>query len=165
MKLKMWLQVLVLVTVSCGVAALTNAVRPDRLAWVIDPETSVNPGENPQLAEQVAVTLEELREHLLLGTAALVDARKPEEYAAGHLATAINIPSTEKEQYLDVMFEMLPPEGLIIIYCEGGDCESSNEVFQFLVDNGYRIENLRMYRPGWEVLGELDDVPIAYETE
>jgi hypothetical protein len=60
---------------------------------------------------------------------------------------------------------MLPPGGLIIIYCEGGDCESSNVVFKFLVNNGYSTETLRMYRPGWEVLGELDDLPIAYETE
>ena len=165
LKRRLWLQILLLVAVSSGMAIMTNAVRPNRLDWVIDPETSIDPGENPELAERVSVTLEELREHLLLGTAFLVDARKPEEYAAGHLATAINIPSTEKELYLDQIFEMLPPGELIIIYCEGGDCESSNVVFKFLVNNGYGIENLRMYRPGWEALGELDDLPIAYETE
>ncbi|HEQ60808.1 MAG TPA: rhodanese-like domain-containing protein [Firmicutes bacterium] len=159
------LQVLVLGVVSIGLAAVTNAVRPNRLAWVIDPKTSVDPGENPELAEQVAISLEELREHLMLGTAAFVDARKPEEYAEAHLATAINIPSTQKEHYLDVMFEMLPLEGVIIIYCEGGGCESSNVVFKFLVDNGYPVENLKMYMPGWEALGELDDLPIVYGTD
>jgi len=165
LKWRIGLQVFVLGVVSIGLAAVTNAVRPDRLAWVIDPDTSIDPGENPGLAERVAISLEELREHLMLGTAAFVDARKPEEYAEGHLATAINIPSTQKEQSLDVIFEMLPPEGLIIIYCEGGECESSNVVFKFLVDNGYPIENLKIYLPGWEVLGQLDDLPIVDGTE
>jgi len=161
----MGFQVLVLVVVFSGLAILTNAVRPDRLAWVIDPQASLNPGENPQLAEQVSITLEELREYLLSGTATFIDARKPEEFVAAHLAMAVNIPSSEKEQYLDQVFEMVPPDGLIIIYCEGGECESSNEVFEFLADNGFSIENLRMYRPGWEVLGEAADLPIVYETE
>lgn len=165
MKGRLWLQVVVLVTVSSAMAVLTNAVRPNRLDWIVDPETSVNPGENSALADRVAIGLEELQEHLTLGTAAMVDTRKSEEYAAGHVATAVNIPSTEKEQYLDRVFEMLPPDGLIIIYCEGGDCESSREVFEFLVHSGFSIENLRIYDPGWEVLGALDDLPIAYEID
>ena len=113
MKRRLWLQILLLVVVSSAMAIVTNAVRPNRLDWLIDPETSVDPGENPELAERISVTLEQLREHLLMGTAFVVDARKPEEFAAGHLATAINIPSTEAEQYLDRIFEMLPPGELI----------------------------------------------------
>ena len=94
-------------------------------------------------------------------TATIVDTRKPEAFAEGHLAMAINVPSTEKELYLDRIFELIPPEGLIIIYCEGGDCEASNEVFEFLVSNGFQIQNLRIFQPGWEVLGSLSDLPIT----
>jgi rhodanese-related sulfurtransferase len=154
-------RVLLLLAVSSVAAVLTNTVRKDGLAWVIDPNTSTNPGENPTLAEQVSITLDELCDHLDNGTATFIDARKTEEFEKGHLANAINVPSTEKEQYIDRIFEMLPSEGLIIIYCEGGDCESSNEIFEFLVSNGFKTENLRIFQPGWEVLGTWTDLPIT----
>jgi rhodanese-related sulfurtransferase len=155
----------VLIAVSSLAAVLTNAVRQDCLPWILDPNASLNPGENPALAQRVSISLEELRDHLDNMTASFVDARTPEEFMAGHLETAINIPSTEKEFYLDRVFEMLPPEGLIIIYCEGGECESSNEVFEFLLGNGFQIEHLRIFQPGWEFLGSLSDLPIREGTE
>ena len=156
-----WFRIFLLLIVSSAAAVLTNAVRQDSLPWVIDPNTSFNPGENPSLAERVSITLDELRDHLNNMTATIVDARKPEAFAEGHLETAINVPSTEKELYLDRIFELIPPESLIIIYCEGGDCEASNEVFEFLVSNGFQIQNLRIFQPGWEVLGSLSDLPIT----
>lgn len=162
---RVFFRIIVLLAVSSAAAVLTNAIRQDGLPWVIDPKTSVNPGENPSLAEQISVAIEELRDHLNNMTATFVDARKPEEFTEAHLATAVNIPSTEKEQYIDRMFEMLPPDGLIIIYCEGGGCESSSEVFEFLVSNGFGIENLRIFQPGWEILGSLPDLPITVGTE
>jgi len=147
---------LMIILVSSVAAVLCNVVRPDPLAWMIDPQKSMNPSENPDLAQQIAIGLVELRDHLLNGTATLVDARKPEEFASGHLAGAINIPSTQLQESLDRVFEMVPPQGLIIIYCEGGDCASSHEVFEFLVENGFAVENLRIFLPGWEVLGRED---------
>ena len=57
---------------------------------------------------------------------------------------------------------LLPRETLIIIYCGGGECEESNEVFQFLIESEYSAENLRIFKPGWEVIGH--DREIVIET-
>lgn len=158
-------QALVLIVAASGAAAFVNAVRPKPLPWVIDRQTSVNPGENPQLAAEASISLEALRRHLADMSATIVDARKPDEYNEAHLAGAINLPSTEKEQHLDLVYQRLPRNGLIIIYCGGGNCEASAEVFSFLVSSGFRKENLRIYHEGWDVLGRLNDIPIAHGME
>lgn len=159
--LKAW----VLVIASSAAGLFVNAVRAKPLPWVIDTRASVNPGENKELAARVEMTLDEVLEHLRNGTGTLVDARKPEQFAEGHVAGAINIPSTEKEQHIGKAFAMLPRDGVIIIYCDGGNCEASNDVFAFLAGAGFDQQNLRIFKPGWEVLGRRADVPILYGVE
>ncbi len=155
-----WFRVVVLVVISSFVAILVNAVRPNGIDWIIDPYESLNPGVNPWLAEQAAISYEEMMELYYSGTAFLVDARSPDDYHEGHIDLAINIPSTEKENYLDRVFE-LPPEGIIIIYCEGEDCESSNDIFEFLANNDFTIDNLKIFNPGWYFLVEQGELPIV----
>jgi rhodanese-related sulfurtransferase len=158
-------RVLVLLIVTSGAAAFANAVRPDALPWVRNPETSINPGENLALRQQVTITLDEIREYFFSGEGVFVDARKPDEYAEGHLAGSINVPSTEKENYLEVIFQMLPPESIIVIYCGGGGCEASNEVFEFLVGNGFSKDYLKIFEEGWAVISKQDDLPIVVGSE
>lgn len=61
----------------------------------------------------------------------LVDVRTPEEYAAGHIPTAVNIPVTE-------IAERPPSKGksvLIIVYCRSG--VRSAKAKTILTDLGY----------------------------
>jgi rhodanese-related sulfurtransferase len=156
---------LILLVGATAAAVTANIVRPNPLPWVIDPTKSTNPGKNPGLRERAQIGPDEFLEHIRNGTATIVDARKPDEFSAGHVAGAINIPSMEKEQYLGRAMQMLPPEGLIVIYCGGGACEASNEVFEFLVGSGFRQENLRLFEPGWEWIGKQPDAPILLGVE
>lgn len=157
----LYLKILALLLISSVLGVLTNTFRADGLSWILDTEKSLNPGLNPQLAARVEISLDELREHLFAGTASFVDARRVESFEKGHLATAINIPAHDRTLYLDRVYQMLPPEGLIIIYCDGENCEESNDVFEFLVESGYQIENMRIFSPGWIVLEEQSDLPIS----
>jgi len=50
----------------------------------------------------------------------LIDVRTPEEYAAGHLFGAMNIPLAEFQQNLDSWLPRLPREVRIILYCLAG---------------------------------------------
>jgi rhodanese-related sulfurtransferase len=50
----------------------------------------------------------------------LIDVRTPEEYAAGHLFGAMNIPLSEFQQNLDSWLPRLPREVRIIVYCLAG---------------------------------------------
>ena len=157
-----WVKLLIILVVSTGLGLISNAVRPNRLPWVIDPATSLNPGENKDLAERITVSLDEFRRRYEAGTAQFVDARKAEEFEAGHLEGAISIPSIEVDLYLERIFETLSFDQPVIIYCEGGDCESSHVVYEFLILNGFPSESLYIYFPGWEVLGnEETGLPIA----
>jgi len=49
--------------------------------------------------------------------ARLVDVRTPEEFAAGHLPNAINVPVSELEGRLA---ELGPKEGALVVYCRSG---------------------------------------------
>jgi rhodanese-related sulfurtransferase len=158
-------QSLAVLGVASVLAVLVNAFRPDRLPWVIRPAESTNPGENPDLAKEVSISLEEVRKYLADGSATFVDARNPEEFVKGHLALAVNIPAAGKESYMNRALEMVPREGPVVIYCEGGECESSNIIFEFLFRLGFRKENLWIFKPGWERLRSLDDVPITKGEE
>lgn len=145
---------------SVFLAVGSNALRPDRLDWYPDLSKSKNPGENPALVEKASISLEDVLARLNDGTATFVDARKPERFAEGHLAGAINLPAATKLSSFSKAYPFLPKEGLIIIYCGGGKCEESNEVFEFLASSGFEMDNLRVFKPGWEVLGRQPNVPV-----
>jgi 3-mercaptopyruvate sulfurtransferase SseA len=158
-------QSLAILGVASLLAVLVNAVRPDGLPWVLRPSESTNPGENPDLAKEVLIGLDDMRKHLADGSATFVDARNPEAFVQGHLALAVNVPAGRKQDYLNKVREMVPPEGMVIIYCEGGECESSNIIFEFLLKHGFRKENLRIFKPGWERLRSLEGLPIEKGDE
>ncbi len=66
-------------------------------------------------------------------TVLVVDVRSPEEYKAGHVTYAINVPiDTFKENYTKLEAWKNKP---VILYCNSG--KKSGEAAQILVDNGY----------------------------
>ena len=63
----------------------------------------------------------------------IVDVRRPDEFAEGHIAGAINVPN---EEIRDEMPELLPDKDqLLLIYCRSGN--RSKEASQKLADMGY----------------------------
>jgi rhodanese-related sulfurtransferase len=159
------LRAVVLLFVSTGAAVFANAVRP-RIPWVIDLKGSTNPNENKQLLDEVKISADQFRAYISSGTATIIDARKPEEFAEAHVAGAINIPSTMKEQYIGTVFSRLTPDATIVIYCGGGKCEASAEVFEFLLGTkNFKKENLHIFEDGWEWIGKQTDIPIMHGAE
>ena len=63
----------------------------------------------------------------------IVDVRRPDEFAEGHIKDAINVPN---EDITDGMPELLPDKDqLLLIYCRSGN--RSKEASRKLVDIGY----------------------------
>ena len=63
----------------------------------------------------------------------IVDVHRPDEFAEGHIAGAINVPNEAIE---DEQPEALPdPDQLLLIYCRSGN--RSKEAAQKLADVGY----------------------------
>ena len=70
----------------------------------------------------------------------LVDARKPDEYAAGHLKGAHLINWLDTDTYKQ-SFEDFDKSKTIYIYCRSG--RRSNEAAVWLAGNGYRVVDLK----------------------
>jgi rhodanese-related sulfurtransferase len=77
-----------------------------------------------------------------------VDARAADLYREGHVPRALSAPAGEAEDRLPTFFERLPLEGILVIYCEGGDCQSSLSLAKRLSKEGFR--DIRVFSGGWE---------------
>jgi len=141
-------------------ASIANAARPSPLPWVLDFKSSVV--DNAALAATFEVSYDELAGHLKQFSAAFIDARSAELFAAGHLEGAYNVPSDQMESFAGVIFQNVSPAQLIIVYCDGGNCEASHKVVEFLNASGFR--NTRIFKQGWEMLGP-SDLPKATGSE
>lgn len=83
------------------------------------------------------------------GTVTVIDVRPPEEYAAGHLPGAINMPLSELEQRLDE----LDPTREVVAYCRGPHCVLAFDAVSLLRDRGMNASRLDGGLPEWRQLG------------
>jgi 3-mercaptopyruvate sulfurtransferase SseA len=96
--------------------------------------------------------------------AVFVDARSPEEYAAGHIAGAINIPWEQVFDYLEQFFNAVPDNNtIVVVYCDGEGCPLSEELVLLMLDLGY--ENARILVNGWSLWKEHGYPVATLETK
>lgn len=100
--------------------------------------------------------LDEVRQALQSGMAFFVDARKPEAFAKGHIKNALNLPSTAIFENIEVVIRNVPSTELVIVYCDGGNCEASHTVADAL-RNQFGFVNVKVYVKGWEELMTAPD--------
>jgi rhodanese-related sulfurtransferase len=77
-----------------------------------------------------------------------LDARYLEDFKAGHIKGAINLPYEEFEEHAPGILPMLPKDEEIIAYCDGTECETSLLLARELREMGY--ENLTVFFGGWQ---------------
>ncbi|MGM0784050.1 MAG: ArsR/SmtB family transcription factor [Pseudomonadota bacterium] len=96
-----------------------------------------------------AVSSRELLAALERGEVILLDVRPEDEYRAGHLPEAINIPLEQ----LEAMLDGLPRDKEIVAYCRGPYCALSHEAVQRLRQLGYRVRRFEEGYPEWKAAG------------
>jgi rhodanese-related sulfurtransferase len=96
-----------------------------------------------------AMSREELLAGVRSGSVALLDVRPAEEYQAGHLPDAINIPLEQ----LETMLDQLPKDREIVAYCRGPYCVLSHQAVQRLRKLGYQIRRFEEGFPEWKAAG------------
>lgn len=89
------------------------------------------------------------------GEVTVLDVRPAEEFAAGHLPGAVNIPLADLERRL----AELPKRKEIIAYCRGPYCLMSYDAVALLRDRGRKARRLRNGLPEWRSAG----LPMAQE--
>ena len=91
----------------------------------------------------------ELIDRAKKGLVTVLDVRPAEEYAAGHLPGAINIPVDQLKGRL----AKLPRGKEVVAYCRGPYCLMSFEAVEALRKRGLRARRLRNGFPEWRAAG------------
>src|SRR5215471_16721733 len=100
----------------------------------------------------------ELLRRMRDGLVTLVDTRPEEEFAAGHLTGAINVPLSELKRRL----RELPQDQEIVAYCRGPYCVLSYEAVAELRRRGFKAFRLEDGFPEWKAAGlPVEDSPAS----
>jgi rhodanese-related sulfurtransferase/DNA-binding transcriptional ArsR family regulator len=99
--------------------------------------------------ELEAVPAPELLERAKKGLVTVLDVRPAEEYAAGHLPGAINVPVEKLESFLS----KLPKRKEVVAYCRGPYCLMSFEAVEKLRKRGFKAKRLENGFPEWRAAG------------
>jgi rhodanese-related sulfurtransferase/biotin operon repressor len=99
--------------------------------------------------EMEPVPATELLERAKKGLVTVLDVRPAEEYAAGHLPGAINVPIGKLESYLS----KLPRRKEVVAYCRGPYCLMSFDAVEKLRKRGWKARRLQDGFPEWRAAG------------
>lgn len=99
------------------------------------------------------VVARELLERARKGMVTVLDVRPPEEYAAGHLPGAVNVPVSELAKRLGELAKSRE----VIAYCRGPYCLMSVEAVELLRKKGFKARRLEGGFPEWRLAG----LPVA----
>ena len=95
------------------------------------------------------VPADQLLERVRAGLVSVLDVRPPEEYEAGHLPGAVNIPLEELEKRL----HELNPDQEIVAYCRGPHCVLAFDAVSILRQKGVKARRLEGGLPEWQLEG------------
>ncbi len=141
-----FVQAIVILTLGSLFGLVYNALSPSGIPLFAAQDSTVN-GFKVMTTEEIMLYMKEKKVSILI-----VDARSPEEYGLGHIPGAINIPDTDVENNFKKYFEKLKRAELIIVYCSGGSCGSSEEVANQLIKKGIPASKVAVHQdglPGW----------------
>lgn len=94
------------------------------------------------------ITLEESEDLWRTGAALILDARAVELYERGHVPGARALPTAELGGTPAAVLPDVPKGRTLLVYCEGGDCQSSLALAKRLHDGGFA--DIRVFSGGWE---------------
>lgn len=95
------------------------------------------------------VSRKELVRRLMDDLVTVLDVRPADEYAAGHLPGAVNIPLRDLKKRLREI-----PEGReVVAYCRGPYCVLAFEAVSFLRNRGFNVRRMEDGYPEWAAAG------------
>lgn len=100
------------------------------------------------------VSRTELRKRLKEGLVTVLDVRPEDEFAAGHIPGALNIPVSELKKRL----AELPRNQEVVAYCRGAFCVMAFEAVALLRTSGFKGRRLEHGMPEWRAAG----LPVAF---
>ena len=104
-----------------------------------------------------AVSREDLLDRMREGLVTVLDVRPPEEFAAGHLPGAVNVPLKELKRRLGE----LPKDQEVVAYCRGPYCVLAYEAVSELRRHGFAARRLEDGLPEWRLAG----LPVDHDGD
>ena len=92
------------------------------------------------------VTAKEV-EKVSVGGAVVIDARQTQDYEAGHIESAINIPVSLCAAGRSSKLAEVEKTSLLVIYCQSKGCPYAEKVAANLIGDGFN--NVAIYKGGW----------------
>ncbi len=99
------------------------------------------------------ITLAEAGDLFAAGLAVFIDSRTRTDFASGHIPGALSLPLDEVKDTAKVRESLsqgpifLSPERTLVVYCEGGDCQTSIALAKLIHGQGFR--DIRILMGGW----------------
>lgn len=117
---------------------LANHLTPGGLKPFADPRVE---------AEGITISIEDAQRLFFSKKAIFLDARSKETYNLGHIAHARNLPMDSIDDCFDRVLTGIPPNTMIITYCDAASCGLARELATYLMDRGY--VNVKVLAGGW----------------
>lgn len=140
-------QTVVIVLISLGVGSSINFFRSDGAPfigdWSVESKTTLGTG------EKIDISLEDAKQLYQQGKAIIIDARSPEDFRAGHIEGALNLPWLSFDQYFDQIIDKIDDNHTIITYCDGENCPLSVDLAKILIDFGF--QDVKVLVNGWSL--------------
>ena len=137
------------------IALSVNQLRPGRLPMVADwsPKAQLTTDTGINLE----IPLEEVEALFFARMALFLDARPPDQYAAGHIQGALSLPWDAFAETFPRVMASVPRETTIVTYCDGETCGLSKDLAFALLQEGYF--NVRVLVNGW-TLWQQNNMPV-----
>ena len=93
------------------------------------------------------ISLATAKELFESNNALFIDARHEFDYQAGHIRGAVNIALNKFDTHL-TRLNKISKDKLLIVYCDGAECNSSIELAVKLMESGFT--NVKVFFGGWQ---------------
>lgn len=125
----------------------TNELVESKNGALADATDLANPNDHSKGSE-FTVTYEQMKRIVNNPDFIIIDARSPEMYAKSRIGKAINIfPYADESEFMPKILD-IPTNKRIVVYCDGGNCDSSHKLADAIKTFGY--ENVFIYTGGWD---------------
>lgn len=103
---------------------------------------------HPQETSSITfISLPQAEEYFFSHQALFIDSRSREEFRKGHIPNALNLPYEEADSTL-LQSRSLSQEKILVVYCDGEECQSSVHLGRKLSQMGY--SQIKVFFGGWK---------------